>query len=272
MDMQHGLQFLKRAPHLVASTDYAVTADSDLCIITAGVRQREGESRRALVQRNVAIFKSIVPQLVRHSPNAILLVVSNPVDVLTYVTWKISGLPTHRVFGSGTNLDSGRFRFLLSERFNVSPSSMHAMIIGEHGDASVPVWSTANIAGTPLRNVQAPEGEPKDTAAQFNEIASNVVNAAYEIIRLKGYTSWAIGLSVCELAEAIMHDLRRVVPVSVNAKGFPGITEDVYCSLPAVLDLGGVARVLDIRLSDSERTALLAGVQQLLDLQKSLVL
>ena len=135
MDLQHGLAFTKHC-HVNASTDYAATAGSKVCVITAGCRQREGESRLSLVQRNVEIFKGIVPQLVKHSPETIILVVSNPVDLLTYVTWKLSGLPRERVFGSGTNLDSARFRFLMSQRLNIAPSNCHGWIIGEHGDSS----------------------------------------------------------------------------------------------------------------------------------------
>lgn len=135
LDLQHGSAFLKNAK-VSASTDYAVTANSSLCIVTAGARQREGESRLDLVQRNTDIFKGIIPQLVKYSPNTILLIVSNPVDILTYVAWKLSGLPKNRVIGSGTNLDSARFRFLLSQKLNVAPTSCHGWIIGEHGDTS----------------------------------------------------------------------------------------------------------------------------------------
>ncbi|KAK6057803.1 lactate/malate dehydrogenase, NAD binding domain protein [Cooperia oncophora] len=135
MDLQHGLAFAGRCV-VDAGTDYSVTAGSKLCIITAGARQKEGESRLSLVQRNVDIFKGIVPKLVQHSPDTLIMVVSNPVDVLTYVTWKLSGLPKERVFGSGTNLDSARFRFMLSEKLKIAPSSCHGWIIGEHGDSS----------------------------------------------------------------------------------------------------------------------------------------
>ncbi|KYN04329.1 L-lactate dehydrogenase [Cyphomyrmex costatus] len=136
LDLQHGSSFMKNAK-VSASTDYAVSANSSLCIVTAGARQREGETRLDLVQRNTDIFKGIIPELVKYSPNTILLIVSNPVDILTYVAWKLSGLPKNRVIGSGTNLDSARFRFLLSQKLNVAPTSCHGWIIGEHGDTSV---------------------------------------------------------------------------------------------------------------------------------------
>lgn len=155
MDLQHGSTFLKNAKvhastgiyckflsiHTIVNTicfvlDYSVTAGSRICIVSAGARQREGESRLDLVQRNTDIFKSIIPQLVKYSPNALLLIVSNPVDILTYVAWKLSGLPKNRVLGSGTNLDSSRFRFLMSQRLGIAPTSCHGWIIGEHGDSS----------------------------------------------------------------------------------------------------------------------------------------
>lgn len=159
---------------LFALSDYALSAGSKLCIITAGARQREGESRLNLVQRNTDILKGMIPKLVQHSPDTTLLIVSNPVDLLTYVAWKISGLPKERVIGSGTNLDSSRFRFLLSERFNVAPSSTHGWIIGEHGDSSVPVWSGVNVAGVRLRDLNPDAGTAADKE-NWSEIHTQVV-------------------------------------------------------------------------------------------------
>jgi L-lactate dehydrogenase len=149
LDLQHAAAFLPRA-RIVADTDYAVTAGSDICIVTAGARQREGESRLALVEKNVALFKQIIPQLVKHSPNTTLLVISNPVDALTYVAYKLSGLPPNRVIGSGTNLDSSRFRGLLADRLDVNAQNVHGYIVGEHGDSSVPLWSGVSVGGIPL--------------------------------------------------------------------------------------------------------------------------
>ncbi|XP_034074692.1 L-lactate dehydrogenase B-B chain isoform X3 [Gymnodraco acuticeps] len=161
MDLQHGSLFLK-TPKIVADTDYSVTANSRIVVVTAGVRQQEGESRLNLVQRNVNIFKHIVPLIVRYSPNCIIIVVSNPVDVLTYVTWKLSGLPKHRVIGSGTNLDSARFRFLMAEKLGIHPSSFNGWILGEHGDTSVPVWSGTNVAGVNLQTLNPEIGTEND--------------------------------------------------------------------------------------------------------------
>ena len=157
-----------------------MSAGSKLCIVTAGARQREGESRLNLVQRNTDILKGMIPKLVQHSPDTTLLIVSNPVDLLTYVAWKLSGLPKERVIGSGTNLDSARFRFLLSERFNVAPSSAHGWIIGEHGDSSVPVWSGVNVAGVRLRDINPNAGTEKDTE-DWGQIHTQVVQRSGEM-------------------------------------------------------------------------------------------
>lgn len=149
LDLQHAAAFLPRAK-ILADTDYKVTAGSDVCIVTAGARQREGESRLALVEKNVSLFKKIIPQLVQYSPKTLLLIISNPVDALTYVAYKLSGLPPNRVIGSGTNLDSSRFRWLLADRLDVNAQNVHGYIVGEHGDSSVPLWSSVNVAGVPL--------------------------------------------------------------------------------------------------------------------------
>ncbi|KAJ8777671.1 hypothetical protein J1605_014324, partial [Eschrichtius robustus] len=216
MDLQHGSLFLK-TPKIVSGKDYNVTANSRLVIITAGARQQEGESRLNLVQRNVNIFKFIIPNVVKYSPNCKLLVVSNPVDILTYVAWKISGFPKNRVIGSGCNLDSARFRYLMGERLGVHPLSCHGWILGEHGDSSVPVWSGMNVAGVSLKNLHPELGTDADKE-QWKAVHKQVVDSAYEVIKLKGYTSWAIGLSVADLAESIMKNLRRVHPISTMIK------------------------------------------------------
>jgi L-lactate dehydrogenase len=157
LDLQHAAAFLPRAK-IVAHTDYAITAESDICIVTAGARQREGESRLTLVERNVSFFKQIIPQLAKYSPNAILLIIANPVDALTYVSRRLSGFPTNRVIGSGTNLDSSRFRWILADRLEVNAQNVHGYIVGEHGDSSVPLWSSVNVAGVPLLHLLQNKG------------------------------------------------------------------------------------------------------------------
>lgn len=268
LDLQHGSAFMKNAK-VKASTDYEVTAGSKLCIVTAGARQREGESRLDLVQRNTDILKFIIPQLVKYSPNTILLIVSNPVDILTYVAWKLSGLPKHRVIGSGTNLDSSRFRFLMSQRLGVAPTSCHGWIIGEHGDSSVAVWSGVNIAGVNLRKINPAIGTDEDPE-QWNDLHKQVVESAYDVIKLKGYTSWAIGLSVAALAAAILSNAGRIHAVSVHVKGLHGIEDDVFLSLPAVLGENGVSDVIKQTLTEEEMQRLHKSSDIMAEVQKNL--
>lgn len=255
LDLQHGSAFMKNAT-IKASTDYSVSAGSRICVITAGARQREGESRLDLVQRNTDIFKGIIPNLVKYSPDTILLIVSNPCDILTYVAWKLSGLPKHRVIGSGTNLDSSRFRFLLSQKLGVAPTSVHGWIIGEHGDTSVPVWSGVNVAGVRLREVNPKVGQIGDDPEGWNELHNQVVQSAYEIIRLKGYTSWAIGLSVASLCQSILRNSKSCHAVSTLVKGEHGIDQEVFLSLPCVLGSNGVTHIVRQLLQPAEIASL----------------
>ncbi|XP_008550260.1 L-lactate dehydrogenase [Microplitis demolitor] len=268
MDLQHGSAFLKNS-RVNASTDYAASAGSSICIVTAGARQREGETRLDLVQRNTDIFKGIIPQLVKHSPNCILLIVSNPVDILTYVAWKLSGFPKNRVIGSGTNLDSGRFRFLLSQKLGAAPTSCHGWIIGEHGDTSVPVWSGVNVAGVRLRDLD-PRVGTKEDPENYGDIHKQVVSSAYEVIKLKGYTSWAIGLSVANLASAMLRNSGQVHAVSTMVKGFHDIDEEVFLSVPCVLGLDGVTSVVQQKLTEDERSLLLTSAKTMHQVQANL--
>lgn len=297
MDLQHGLAFVKGVT-IRGDKDYKVTAGSKVCIITAGARQKDGESRLNLVKRNVAIFKSIVPELVKYSPDTILMVVSNPVDILTYVTWKLSGLPRHRVIGSGTNLDTARFRFLIGEKLNIAPSSVHGYIIGEHGDSSVPLWSSTSVAGVSLSALQPDLGKKSDkvdwqqvqtdlvdvvtmeTKSEggggspvrnpWKDIHKEVVNSAYNIIKLKGYTSWAIGLSVSALTTTVLRNENAVFAVSTLAKNYHGIEQEVFLSLPCVLMQHGVGSVIKQILSEDEKAQLQKSATTLWEIQKDL--
>ncbi|XP_070284283.1 L-lactate dehydrogenase C chain isoform X2 [Myotis yumanensis] len=215
MDLQHGSLFF---------------ATSKIVGGKAGVRQQEGESRLSLVQRNVDIMKSVIPALVQYSPDCKMLIVSNPVDILTYVVWKLSGLPATRIIGSGCNLDSARFRYLIGEKLGVHPTSCHGWIIGEHGDSSVPLWSGVNVAGVALKTLNPNLGTDSDKD-QWKNIHGQVVQSAYEIIKLKGYTSWAIGLSVTNLVESILKNLRRVHSVSTMVKKLPSLIVNFVITL-----------------------------------------
>jgi L-lactate dehydrogenase len=268
-DLQHGLAFTRPCV-IKAGTDYSITEGSRLCVITAGCRQREGETRLSLVQRNVEIFKGIIPQLVKYSPETLFLVVSNPVDVLTYVTWKLSGLPPEHVFGSGTNLDSARFRFLLSEKLGVAATNCHGWIIGEHGDSSVAVWSGVNVAGVTLSALK-PNLE-KEAHTWEEEIHKKVIESAYNIIKLKGYTSWAIGLSVAKIVRGALHNHRNVFALTTNVKGIHGIEEDVFLSLPCVLGSNGLTHVVRQTLLPNEIEKLHKSAKTLREIQDKLEL
>ncbi len=259
MDLVHGLSFVE--PAIVKAGTIADCQGADIVIITAGARQKTGETRLSLLERNVAIFRDLISELVEHCPDAIYLVVSNPVDVMTYVTWKLSGLPCNAIIGSGTMLDTARFRYLLAQDLQLDPRSIHAYIIGEHGDSEVPVWSRLNIAGTPLLESDSLLETDRDPE-QWHHIFEQVKNAAYEIIQRKGATSYAIGLAVTQLVQAIMRDQNRILTVSCLTCGMYGI-DDVYLSLPAVVNRHGVNRIVKLSLSSEEESQLKRSAQLL---------
>jgi len=252
MDLNHGLSFVK--PVMVRAGTYEDCLDADVIVITAGANQKPGESRLDLLTRNAAIFKSILDQINTVGTEAILLVASNPVDIMTYVTYKLSGFSSHRVIGSGTVLDSARFRYLISAHCKVDPSNVHAYIIGEHGDSEVPVWSLANIAGLRF-NEYCPVcggncGEfPKD------QIYQEVKNAAAQIIQGKGATYYAIGLALVQIVESILRDEYSVLTVSTLLTGEYGIN-DLYLSLPCIVSRHGIEKQVRLDLSPEELAGL----------------
>lgn len=248
MDLNHGIAFVP--PVKIKSGTYEDCKDSNIVIITAGAAQRPGETRLDLLKRNVGIFKSIVPEIVKYNKECVILVVTNPVDILTYVTLKISGLPPTQVIGSGTVLDSARFRYLLSEHCNVAPQNVHAYIIGEHGDSEVAAWSITNIAGISMEEycLRCEKG-CQDT--NRSEIFENVKRSAYEIIEGKGATYYAVGLAVRRIVEAILRDENSILPISSCMNGYYGI-EDVCLSLPTIVNHSGVEKVLELPLKDRE--------------------
>ncbi len=253
MDFLSGMPFLSPT-ELKAGTVADEGRNADLVIITAGAAQKPGESRLNLVEKNVAIFKSILKDVVEYCPNAILLIVSNPVDIMTYVTLKISGFPSSRVIGSGTVLDTARFRTLLARQLDIDARSVHAYIVGEHGDSELPIWSTANVAGVKLvpngwENLGA--GEQKELTTIFERVK----NAAYEIIKRKGYTSYGIGLAVTDIVKAILRSQERVLTVSSLLEGMYGI-HDVCLGLPTVINEKGILKTVNLTLSESEEKQL----------------
>lgn len=254
LDLQHGALFLNH-PTISGGNSYEATKGSKLCIVTAGVRQLPGESRLNLTQRNADIMVNLIPELMKYSPDTLILMVSNPCDVLSYVAWKSSGLPPSRVIGAGTNLDSARFKWFLSKRFNINPADIHAWIIGEHGDHSIALWSSLNIAGMRIQELNPSFGTENDPE-NWAECHKEVIGAAQMLQELKGYTNWGIGMSCAAIAKAIITNRLSIFPVSVNAKGKYGIQEDVYIPLPSVVGYNGVTDILDINLGPNELEAL----------------
>ncbi len=248
MDLNHSVPL--SAPTRVWAGTYADCASASVTVITAGASQKPGETRLDLVQRNASIFKQIIGSIVQYNPHGMLLVATNPVDILTYASWRYSGLPTNRVIGSGTILDTARFRYLLSEYFRVEPRSVHAYIIGEHGDSEVPVWSLANIAGMRL-SVFCEANNAGCTPQDLTDIFQQTRDAAYKIIELKGATYYAIASGLVRIVEAILRDQRTVLSVSSYVDNYYGI-QDVCLSLPTVLNNGGVERVLRLELAPEE--------------------
>jgi L-lactate dehydrogenase len=259
MDLVHGLPFVE--PANVRAGTLADCQGADVVIITAGAKQNPGETRLNTLGRNFNLFKNLIPELAHYCQDAILLVVTNPVDVMTYVTWKLSGLPHTSVFGSGTVLDTARFRYLLAQNLQLDPRSIHAYIIGEHGDSEVPFWSRVNVAGMPLQALDADLGMPDDPE-QWYRIYEQVKQAAYEIIQRKGATCYAIGLGVTQIVQAILGNQNRVLTVSSFINGLYGI-EDVCLSLPAVVGRHGVNRIVKLALSPFEEQQLKHSAQVL---------
>lgn len=259
MDISHGEAYAR--PMKIYAGTYDDIADASIIIITAGANQKPGETRLDLVQKNVGIFKTIIPEIAKRNYQGILLIVANPVDILTYTALKLSGLPENRVIGSGTVLDTGRFREILGEHLGVDSRSVHAFIIGEHGDSELAVWSTANVAGVPINKFCELRGHFNHQEA-MKRIAHDVKNAAYEIIERKKATYYGIAMAVKRICEAIVRDEKSVLPVSNMMHGAYGI-EGITLSMPAIVGKNGVELQMPISLDGHEALALKASADLL---------
>ncbi len=248
MDLSHGRPYV--APVKIYAGDYDDIADCGLIIITAGANQKPGETRLDLVNKNVAIFKSIIPEITKRNFEGKLMIVANPVDILTYVALKLSGYPKERVFGSGTVLDSARFRYLLGEHLQVDSKSVHAVIIGEHGDSELAVWSGANVAGIQVNDFCELRGHYAHEES-MERIYQTVRDSAYEIIKKKGATYYGVAMAVGRIAEAVMKNSHSVLPISSLLEGQYGI-EDVCISVPTIVSKNGAEQILEIPLSEDE--------------------
>jgi len=266
MDLNHGMPFVR--PVRIHKGSYEDCAGSDIVIITAGANQKPGETRIDLVHKNTAILKSIISKITRYNSECILLVVTNPVDILTYVTYKMSGFPKNKVIGSGTVLDTARFRYQLADHVGIDPRNVHAYIIGEHGDTEVATWSLTNIAGIPMDKYCANCNHCKNQLSKF-EIYNDVRNAAYEIIKRKGATYYAVALAVRRIVEAIVRDENSILTVSSLMEGNYGL-HDICLSLPAIVNSSGISRVLDLPLNEVERDAVISSGNSLKEILREI--
>ena len=248
MDLAHGVLYAT-TPTQIAFGDYGDCVDADIVCICAGVAQKPGETRLDLIDRNLKVFHTVVGEVMASGFDGIFLVATNPVDVLAYATWRFSGLPAQRVIGSGTILDTARLCYYLGEEFNVAPVSIDAQMIGEHGDSVIAAWSTASIAGMPLKELLQ---QNPDKADRMDEIYRNVRDAAYSIIDAKGSTCYGIAMGLAKISQALLHNQNIVLTVSTLLHGSYG-HHDVYIGVPAVLNRSGVVRVINKPLDEHEQ-------------------
>jgi len=249
LDLNHGKGFAPNPVHISYGT-YEDCHNADLVVICAGANQQPGETRLDLVEKNLKIFKSIVDQVMASGFDGIFLVATNPVDILTYATWKFSGLPKERVIGSGTILDTARFRFSLGEYFNVSPLNVHAYIIGEHGDSELPVYSSSFIGATPIQTLIERNDHFKQE--DLDQIFVDVRDAAYKIIKSKGATYYGIAMGLARITKAILTNESTILTVSAYLDGEYG-EDNVYIGVPVVIDRNGIREVIELDLSEDEQ-------------------
>ena len=249
IDMNHGLPFAPSKTKVWSGT-YADCEHADIVVLTAGANQKPGETRLDLVAKNTAIMKSIVSEIVANGFNGIFLVAANPVDILTYAAWKFSGLPKERVIGSGTILDTARFRYELGEYFDIDTRNVHAYIIGEHGDTELPVYSHVNLGAKPL--AKALETKPDYKKEDLDEIFVNVRDAAYKIIERKQATYYGIAMGLARITKAILQDENSILTVSALLEGQYG-HDDIYIGVPCVVNRSGVREIVELELSAEEQ-------------------
>lgn len=266
LDLRHGQMFVPQA-EIIGSDDVAVCEGADVVVMTAGAKQKPGQSRLDLAESTVGLTRKILPGIVDVAPDAIYLMVTNPVDVVTYAAQKICGLPRERVFGSGTVLDTSRLRAAIARQAGVAVGNVHAYIAGEHGDSEIVLWSSASIAGVPLLDWRGLGGRPALDAEVRSGIATDVMQSAYRIIEGKGATNYAIGLAATRIIEAVLHDEARVLPVSTFLDDYHGIT-DVCLSVPALVDRRGAVETIEVPLSDEELRDLRASADKVRAIQQ----
>ena len=252
MDLNHGLPFAKRNM-LIYAGDYCDCCDADIVVIAAGVAQKEGEDRISLLKRNYEVFKSIIDPVIQSGFNGIFLVATNPVDIMTKITYEISGFDSERVIGSGTTLDTARLRYLLGDYFSIDPRNVHAYVIGEHGDSEIVPWSQAYITTKKIYDI-IDSSNGKFSFDDIYTLGKNVTEAAQEIIKAKNATYYGIGMALVRIVRAIFGDENSALTVSVLLKGQYGVN-DVYAGLPAIIGRNGIKEIIVLDLKENERTS-----------------
>lgn len=251
MDLNHGMPFAY--PARIWAGDYSDCRDADIVVVAVDKGQKIQQSRLELAEGNFQVLKQIIPSITRYNSEGILLVVTNPLDVMTYVAWKLSGFPKNRVIGSGTILDTARLRYLLGEHLQVDPRNVHAYIIGEHGDSEVPVWSLANVAGIRLKDY-CPICKVPYSPDDLNDLFLKVKNAGYEIMKRKGRTNYGVALGLTKIVESIIRDENAISTVSCFLEDYHAVS-DVCLSVPVILNRTGVKEIIKLPLDDEEITA-----------------
>lgn len=268
LDFQHSSHMMKNV-RVSGGVDVSMSSGSKLIIFAAGIRHYGDEINFEEIQENAKILKYFLPKLVRGSPDAVLLIVSDPCDILCFVAWKLSGFPKHRVIGSGLHLQSSRFRFLLSQKFDIAMNSTQGWIIGEQGQSSVPIWSNVSFAGVKLREMNPAAGDEKDLE-NWSRVYEEAMKSDGTIKNLKGFSSWGIALSCSDIAAAILHSSNEIHVVSTMVKTLYSITKEVFLSLPCVLSSNGVSSVVNLKLTDDERRKLHKSTNLIDEIQKGI--
>lgn len=267
MDLNHGLSF--SVPTRLYAGTYSECTQSDIVVVTAGSNRKPGQTRTDLAKENVEVIKSIIPQAVKYAPDAVYMIVTNPVDILTYVSLKISGLPAGRVIGSGTVLDTARLKYALSEHYKVDTGNIHAYIIGEHGDTELPVWSNAQIGGMPLERYGGEYAGLPNVEQDLENIFQDVKNSAKQIIEAKGATNYSIALAMQKITRSVLRNENSILPVSTLINDFYGVN-DVCISIPSHVTRQGVDKYLKIKLNEKEQRMFALSANKLKDILKSI--
>ncbi|KAL7738074.1 hypothetical protein ACLKA6_006426 [Drosophila palustris] len=270
LDLLHGSMFLHNC-HIDHSCKIEATKNSRVVVVTAGARMKPQESLQKVSQKTADIIKQVMPELVKQSPKAIFIIVASPADIMSWVARKVTNLPIERCFSTGCHLDTARFRMFVSHILGVSPNSVQGYVIGEHGGSSVPLWSTVSVGGVRLKTIHPTIGTDDDPM-QWSRVHQEVVDASFKVKCIKGYSNWAIGLTVADVISAIFQDSYRIVSLSTNANGMCGIQDDVFLSLPCVINKYGLGAIIRPHLSEWEQCALKKSAEEILKAQCKLKL